>query len=55
MALHTLDIEQPILLGRFAIGTLQAADGLHRAGIGGCINLVARLESNERRVSCEEE
>jgi hypothetical protein len=56
MALHAIDIEQPVLLGRFAPGTLQTADGLHtgRTATGRCINRVARLESIERRVSCEE-
>jgi hypothetical protein len=56
MALHAIDIEQPVLLGRFAPSTLQTSDGLHKGGIGGggSINRVARLESIERRVSCEE-
>jgi len=51
MVLHTIDIEQPLLLGQFARSTLQAAEGLHT---GRRINRVTCLESNERRVACEE-
>ena len=52
MALHAIYMEQPILLFRTAIGTFQAADSPFAAE---CIKRVSRLESIERRVSCEEE
>lgn len=50
MALHATKIEQPLLLGRFALGTLQAVEGLHNAGrrMSGRFNRVARIKSKER-------
>lgn len=54
MGLHATDIEQSGPLRLFAIGTLQAEDGLHNViACQLCINRVARLESKKRRISCE--
>jgi hypothetical protein len=52
MVLDAIDIEQLVLLRRFTLGAFHAAEDL-LTGRG--FNWVARLESQERRVSCEEE
>lgn len=53
MVLDAIDIEQLVLLRRFILGALHAAEGLPT--IGWRINWVACLEYQERWVSCEEE
>ena len=57
MILHAPNIEQPVLLAWFATSTFQTSEGLHTGDCdtGGYINRVARLESIERWVSCEDE
>jgi len=54
MVLYAIDIKQPLPLGRFTLGALQAVEGLHIDN-DRSVNWIARLENQERRVSFEEE